>query len=239
MSVGENLDYQKIKFQTDLTIQPLGEAVEKYTLDTPRGQIYFHRHLPPERLAQMQVDEGLGIFFRYNIQRQKETLLKIARMDYGNIIVAHTAADLIVGYVTMHPIDPNERWNVLNQPAQPPTVYEFGAIEVSRDWRGLGLSIRLMQAAFDNEKWLDDKIVISVEFSWHWDYEEAGLNKFAYRKMLAKVIGSAGFQQLDTDEPNVLMDSANMFMVRIGPAVEPTVLQKFFALLHKNNTWGL
>ena len=227
------------KPQSLLAVCPDGELLESATLQTERGPIYFRRRLPVERLQKMTLAEGLGIFFRYNIERQKETLLKIAAMEYGNIVVAHTAEDVVIGYITMHPIDESERWNVMNQAAAEPKVYEFGAIEVSRLWRGLGLSKRLMQAAFKDDSWLDNKIITSTEFSWHWDYEEIGLNKFQYRKMLKNVIASAGFQQLDTDEPNVMMDATNMFMVRIGPKVDPELMQKFFALLHKNNTWGL
>jgi len=57
--------------------------------------------------------------------------------------------------------------------------------------------------------------------------------------MLKKVLESAGFNKMDTDEPNVMMDSANMFMVRIGPKVDPAIEQRFYSMLHKNNLWGL
>ncbi len=226
-----------------LAIEPDGELLEGYTRESPQGPVYFRRRVPAERLAGMELAEGLGIFFRYDRQRQKETLLKIARMNYGNVVVAHTAEDLVTGYVTMHPVDPEERWDALNRvsPTNPTGklyVHEFGAIEVSRKWRGLGLSTALMQAAFEGDKWFDDKIMVSVEFAWHWDYEEIGLSKFTYRNMLHKVIASAGFEKMDTDEPNVLMDAANMFMVRLGSQVPHEVLQSFFALLHRDNRWG-
>lgn len=226
-----------------LAIEPEGILLERLTREGPQGRVYFRRRVPAERLAQMELAEGLGIFFRYDLQRQKETLLKIARMDYGDMVIAYTADDLIVGYVSMHPVDASERWEMLNRssPINPEGrlyVHEFGAIEVSRKWRGLGISKALMQAGFEGDSWFDDKIVVSVEFAWHWDYEEAGLNRFSYRNMLKKVIASAGFEQMDTDEPNVLMDAANMFMVRIGPKVPNPVQQQFFSLLHKDNRWG-
>ncbi len=226
-----------------LAVEPAGELLENLTVEKGQQQIFFRRRVPASRLEQMQVSAGLGIFFRYDVERQKQTLLKIARMDYGNIVIAHTPQDEIVGYVTTHPVGREERWAIINQPSESNPegnlyVCEFGAIEISRYYRGLGLSPRLMRAAFETDRWYDDKIVISTEFAWHWDYEQAGLNKYAYRNMLRKVISTAGFEAMDTDEPNVLMDPANMFMVRLGSQVPSPVLQGFFALLYKDNRWG-
>ena len=226
-----------------LSLEPDGELIPHLTIEGEHGPLYFRRRLGAARLSRMELADGLGIFFHYDKERQKQTLLKIARMPYGNVVVAHTADDVITGYVTMHPLDPDERWDTLNRPSDVNPdgrlyVHEFGAIEVSRQWRGQGLSGRLMRAGFEGDAWFDDKIVVSVEFAWHWDYEEAGLNKFAYRKMLRKVIATGGFEQMDTDEPNVLMDAANMFMVRLGPRVPSHIQQRFFSLLHKNNQWG-
>lgn len=222
-----------------LIIEPEGELVEQFTRETDRGLLYFRRRVPAEKLARMKLAEGLGIFFRFDTERQLNTLLKIARMNYGNVVIAHTADDLIVGYISMHPVDESERWAVLNKPGEPIRVYEFGAIEVSRKWRGYSLSKSLMRAAIENEPWLDDKIIVSVEFAWHWDYEELSMGKFAYRDMLQKVIAVAGFQRMDTDEPNVMMDGANMFMVRVGKNVPGEIEQEFYSLLHTNNKWGL
>jgi acetoin utilization protein AcuA len=226
-----------------LAIAPAGELLEDLTVEKDGRGIFFRRRVPAAYLEQMQVSPGLGIFFRYDGERQKETLLKIARMDCGNIVIAQTSEAEIVGYVTSHPIMPEERWAVLNQPSEINPqgtlfVCEFGAIEVSRQYRGWGLSTRLMRAAFGTDSWYADKIVVSTELAWHWDYEQAGVNKYAYRNMLRKVISSADFEALDTDEPNILMDPANMFMVRIGPEVPSPIQQRFFSLLHKDNRWG-
>ncbi len=222
-----------------LAIEPEGELIEQLTKETERGPLYFRRRVPAEKLSRMRLAEGLGIFFRFDTERQMTNLLKIARMDYGNVIIAHTADDLITGYVSMHPVDETERWVILNKPNEPIRVYEFGAIEVSRQWRGCGISPGLMRAAIEGDSWMDDKIIVSVEFAWHWDYEEMGIGKFAYRDMLKKVIATGGFQKMDTDEPNVMMDGANMFMVRVGQNVPQEVEQEFYSLLHKNNKWGL
>lgn len=226
-----------------LAVEPDGILLENLTRESQQGRIYFRRRVPAGCLERMELAEGLGIFFRYDLPRQKDILLNIARMDYGDVVLAHTAENLVVGYVTMHPVDPTERWDIPNRvslvnPAGRLYIHEFGAIEVSRQWRGLGLSSTLMRAGFEGDTWYDDKILVSVEFAWHWDYEESGLSRFAYRNMLKKVIASVGFEQMDTDEPNVLMDAANMFMVRIGPKVPHQIQQQFFSLLHKDNRWG-
>ncbi|HEX2913679.1 MAG TPA: hypothetical protein VH186_22940 [Chloroflexia bacterium] len=226
-----------------LAVEPEGVLIENLTVEGPRDKVFFRRRVPAEQIEQMELADGLGIFFRYDKERQKQILLNIARMPYGNVVLAHTPGGLITGYVSTHPVDSSERWDTLNQVSHVNSegklyVYEFGAIEVSRQWRGMGLSTRLMRAAFETDDWFEDKITVSVEFAWHWDYEEVGMSKFAYRNMLKKVIGSAGFERMDTDEPNVVMDSANMFMVRLGPKVPTEVQQRFFALLHKDNRWG-
>jgi hypothetical protein len=220
-----------------LAIEPDGELVN--TLETERGPIFLRRRVPATHLETMTLSKGLGIFFRYDTERQMATIIKIANMEYGNAVIAHTAENEIVGYVLMHRADEWNRWSKLNEPGGPIHIYEFGSIEVSREWRGFKLSTALMRAAIDGDSWLDDKIITSVEFAWHWDNEEMGLNKFAYRSILKKVIETGGFHQMDTDEPNVMSDSANMFMVRIGPKTNTELQQKFFASLHENNRWGL
>ncbi len=232
------LEAQIQPVKNELAVPPEGVLLPQFTRETGRGSLYFRRRVPAEKIEQMQLAEGLGIFFRFDIERQKNILLKIARMQYGNVVLAYTADNLIAGYISMHPLDESERWAVLNKPGQPLRVYEFGAIEVSRLWRGVGLSTNLMRAAFEGEDWLEDKIVVSFEFAWHWDYEELGLSKFTYRNILKKIIATGGFEKMDTDEPNVMMDSANMFMVRVGKYVPSEVEQEFYALLHKDNRWG-
>ncbi|NWJ45105.1 MAG: GNAT family N-acetyltransferase [Chloroflexi bacterium] len=222
-----------------LAIEPEGILLDTLSLTTPNEVFYFRRRVPASFIEKMSLSEGLGIFFRYDLERQKANLIKIAGMELGNVVLVHTAKGEIAGYICMHPIDEYDRWYGLNEVDMSPNVYEFGAIEVSREWRGVGLSYRLMRAAFEGEEWLRDKIVTSYEFAWHWDSEAVGLNRFVYRKMLKRVIESGGFDQYDTDEPNVIMDAANMFMVRIGDKVSSEVQQKFFSLLQRNNPWGL
>jgi acetoin utilization protein AcuA len=233
----------KVEQARPLAVAPDGVLIEVLSHEGSSGEVYLRRRVPAAQLEQMHLAEGLGIFFRYNREAQQETLLTIAAMPNGNVVIAHTAEDEIAGYITTHPVDQHERWASLNQPsAVNPDgrlyVCEFGAIEVSRAWRRIGLSRALMQAAFEGDTWFDDKIAVSLEFAWHWDYEQLGVGKYTYRNILKKVIASGGFVQMDTDDPNILMDSANMFMVRIGPRVPTHVQQHFFSLLHKDNRWG-
>jgi hypothetical protein len=65
------------------------------------------------------------------------------------------------------------------------------------------------------------------------------MNKFTYREILKNTIECGGFEQMYTDDENVMMDSANMFMVRVGEKVDGDLLQNFSAMLFKNNQWGL
>lgn len=150
----------------------------------------------------------------------------------GGKVTAAVAGDLLVGYVTILPIEPirwegrvyHRRWEALEQGR------ELGSIEVSRSWRGRKLGERLVLAAVAGGA-LEATIVISQELSWHWDYEHLHMTKREYRAMLVRLLGKAGFQEFHTDDPNITSDHANIFMARIGPLVPNQERERFHDLL--------
>jgi ribosomal protein S18 acetylase RimI-like enzyme len=222
-----------------IAVEPSGIVVDAATLQTPQGKVFIRRRIPYDYLSKFSLADGLGIFFRYDKQRQFETLLNITKLPFSAVNIAHTEDKVIVGYTTSHPIDESERWASLNQEGNPFKVLEFGAVEVSRNWRGLGIAKQLLTFSFRDDAYFADKILISTELAWHWDYDQLGLSKFQYREFLKNTIEYGGFEQMYTDEPNVMMDAANMFMVRFGEKVDGDLLQSFMAMLFKNNQWGL
>lgn len=184
--------------------------------------------LAPEDLRQLTVAPG----FAAVVQSALVGGVLARVLAIGGDVTAAVAGTQLVGYLTIHPIEPvrwegqlyHRRWERL------PGARELGSIEVSRHWRGRRIGERLARAAVADGSW-DDRIVISEELSWHWDYEELGLTKRQYRAMLGRLLGKAGFVEYRTNEPNVRADADSMLMARIGPRVSPAHREQFQALL--------
>lgn len=178
-------------------------------IDTTKGPVLVEGPLAPETLEELSMDAGLSSFRPPG--RQKEALVSIARLAEGRVYVAR-CGQTIVGYLTFHPPDEFDRW------AGMPGILEAGAIEVSTAWRRERVGTALLETVFSDEE-LEDYIVISAEFCWHWDLEGAGLDVWQYRELLRKIIGRVGLEERRTDEPNIRAHPANMLMVRIGSRV--------------------
>lgn len=183
--------------------------------------------LPMGRLAGLAIDDGFAAIVRAGAVAA--TLGRV--LAAGGDVAAAVAGELLVGYLTVHPIEPirwegrlyHRRWERLAR------ARELGSVEVSRDWRGRRIGERLVTAAFGEGRW-DGWIVISEELSWHWDYEQLNLSKREYRLLLQRLLGKGGFREFKTDDPNITADPANMLMARIGPVV-PTAERDHFGRL--------
>lgn len=184
---------------------------------TTKGPVWIESHDAVVNILQFEVDSGIGIFAHYAPearQRQKEMLLRVAAMRDGNSVVAYTPAGNIVGYICLSSAAPSARWGG----PQFDYVQEFGLMEISRDWRRLGLAEKLMEAAFHDES-IDDKIVVAPCYTWYWDLEHSGLTKEEYRERLRAILAGQGFVEVETDEENVNFDPANLLMARYGKRV--------------------
>jgi acetoin utilization protein AcuA len=194
-------------------------------LRTVRGELTVETMIPATALRRLTFDAGLLSIS--SPQRTFNHLCKVASWQRGSVTAAwHRECLLLVGYVAIHPPDVETRWAAVPLPE----VLELGSIEVSRDWRGLGLARTLLDVTF-SDPWLEDKILISNEFVWHWDLEGTGLTKWKYRVMLRHILSRVGFQEMTTDEPNIRWDPANIFMVRIGREVPEEIVRRFRAWL--------
>lgn len=196
--------------------------------DSGRGNIHIENYCPAVRLEELTVDDGICMFSRNNPDRQKKALVNVASSEGGNVVAA-TKGDLLVSYIGIHHPSEGERWG---KPGYQ-WLYEFGAIEVSRNYRKIHLAIRMLDLAFD-DPFYDDKILITTGFTWHWDLEQTGMNKLEYHELGVRLFGRYGFMEMATDEPNVAMDPANLFMVRIGKDASFSRYQKFASLLYSN-----
>ncbi len=198
------------------------------TLEVPGGEILIENYCPVERLDTLAVDDGICMFSRHNPERQKKALLNVAGSEDGNVVAA-SLGERLVGYIGVHHPSEGERWGKAGYP----WMFELGAIEVSRNFRESGMSMAMMHAAWD-DPFYDDKVVLTTAFTWHWDLEATGMNKLEYRELFIELAGRFGFMEMATDEPNVTMDSANLFLVRLGRDTTFSQYQKFASLLFTN-----
>lgn len=182
--------------------------------------------IAPDLLKATDTHEQLVAFRRP--EEQKAALIEIAELPEGRIIGAiHN--NTLVGYITFHYPDPFERWAEGNMD----DLLELGAIEVAKDYRKFGLAKKMMAVAFQDQE-MDNFIVISTEYYWHWDLKETGLSVWDYRKIMEKIMSSVGMEYYATDDPEICSHPANLLMARIGKNVPMESIQAFDNLRFKN-----
>lgn len=175
--------------------------------------------LDARTLAELRLHPALDAFRKPS--EQHRALIEIAELPEGRIIAARDG-DVIVGYVTFHYPDELETWSEGGMD----DLIELGAIEVADEYRGLGLAKALVQTAFSNGQ-LDNAIVYTTEYYWHWDLEKSGLNVWQYREMMENLMKSVGMIWYATDDPEICAHPANCLMVRIGKNVPLSSVEQF------------
>ena len=199
------------------------------TLETPASTLLLRDFCPPSLVERLTPDRGLRAFARLP-EREHQLLLSIAKRPDCALTLAHTPDGEIVGEVTLAPGD--EWWDGLEN------VYEV-AIEVSSNWRELGVASNLLAFALELDA-LEDMILFAMGLSWHWDTEGLGLNIYRYRELITRLFASQSFIEYPTTEPNVSMEPANILLVRVGKRVDQRVVSRFInRLLSSPNLSGL
>lgn len=186
------------------------------------GDLIVEGPVPAPTLRSLVFHQGLKAF--RPADRQQQALIRIAELPEGRIIAARRS-QLVVGYVTFLYPDPLERWAEGNMG----DLLELGAVEVAAPYRHSGLAKALLEVAFRDPA-MENYIVISTEYYWHWDLEETGLDIWEYRDVMKKVMGSAGMEVYPTDDPEIAAHPANMLMARIGNRVPPESVERFHRL---------
>lgn len=189
-------------------------------LQTPRGEVIIEGPAPGDYLESLSMNGNLNNF--RPAQKQKQALINIARMPNSLIYIARHQKE-IVGYVTFHPPDEYTRWS------KHPRVLEMGGIEISPDWRNCKIGLNLLKVGFA-AKFLEDFIAITMEYAWHWDLRNSGLDVWKYQKMLTGMFAGAGLKTISTDDPDILEHPANVLMAKIGPRVSKQDIQLFESL---------
>lgn len=203
----------------------------------PRRRVVTTRHGPvvvsgpaaAGELSGLYPDPGLTSF--RPPQKQKEALLALAAAEDAAVFLA-ARDDLLVGYCTLHPPDPVTTFGA----ARLPFLLEMGAIEVSSAWRFEGLGRSLLELAFGSDA-LEDYIVISCEYWWHWDLEGLGMEAWQYRNMLEDVMRRVGLVPRPTGDPEISSHPANMLTVRLGRRVPEDRINAFERVCQADRPW--
>ena len=158
----------------------------------------IHYKFAPEFVSGLRFDSGMGNFAHYSSIIQKAaTFQKVVKGKDGKVALAVVNDEVIVGYVACGYPEVGERWGKLGD-----LMYEMGAIEVSRNFRQLGIAREMIETVLA-EDFFEDKIAYISSFSWHWDLDGAGLTIARYRNMMARLMEAYGFLEHYTNEPNV------------------------------------
>jgi len=190
------------------------------------GHLIIEGPIRTEDLESYSFHEGL-VAFRPP-EQQHAALIGISKLPEGRIIVARDQ-DQIVGYVTyLHP-DPLERWSEGNME----NLIELGAIEVISKYRGGGVGKALLEVSMMDDA-MEDYIVITTEYYWHWDLKGTKLNVWEYRKVMEKMMQNGGLEYYATDDPEICSHPANCLMARIGSRITQEDVHRFDSLRFKN-----
>lgn len=191
----------------------------RHALERNGRSIVVEGPVPPEVLSGWTMHPALDAFRRPAEQHQ--AIIEIARLPEGRIIAAREN-EVVVGYVTFHYPDELERWSEGGMD----DLIELGAIEVADDYRNLGLGKQLIMTAFQDGQ-LDNAVVFTTEYYWHWDLKSSGLNVWEYREMMERLMKSVGMVWYATDDPEICAHPANCLMVRIGKDVPLSSVEQF------------
>lgn len=195
-------------------------------LKTPHGNIFIEGPVSAEKLAEYDFHDDL-VAFRPASQQHK-ALIEIAQLPEGRILIARHR-HMIVGYVTYLYPDPLERWSE----GKIDNLIELGAIEVIPSFRGCEVGKNLLIVSMMDQA-MEDYIIITTEYYWHWDLKGTGLSVWDYRKVMEKMMQAGGLEWYATDDPEICSHPANCLMAKIGSRIQPEAIQKFDQLRFLN-----
>ena len=193
---------------------------------TSDSNITIEGHVEPEKLKEMTFDEGLDSF--RVPKEQFEALIEISELPEGRIIVCRIDQH-IIGYTTYVYPDPLERWS----DGDLPYILELGAIELSLEYRKYGLGKKMLKLAMKSPE-MEDYIVITTEYYWHWDLKNSGLDVYEYQKIMHKMMAEGGLEVFATDDPEIISHPANSLMARIGANISQEQMEAFDRLRFMN-----
>jgi len=204
----------------------LSNTPSQRTVETPRGEVLLRDRVSPAEMAELEMDQGIGVFSAYrSILTSKASLTTVAAQPQANLCLALAGGKRIVGYCVLRPPQEGERWGRL----RPPILFElFG--ETSRGWRDHKLMRPMLEILVGDEA-NEERILYIVGYSWTWDLDHTRKSMQEYRDTLIHLLSPLGFRQYPTNEPNISLRPENLFMARVGAAVTKETVKSFHNLL--------
>ena len=193
------------------------------TIDTPRGPIAVRGFCQPELIRGFRFDSQFRSYAQYkSILTKRATLEDLAAVDGNNVVLALTADHTIIGFGVLGHPEEDMRWARLGRGV----MMEVKVIEVGRDWRKYKISDAIMQMLLLHPR-IEQMIVYMVGYMWTWDLDGTGLTAQQYRNILIRIFSAHGFQQYQTNEPNLCLKPENLFMGRVGSQVSEETRKAF------------
>ncbi|TWI56943.1 GNAT family N-acetyltransferase [Halalkalibacter nanhaiisediminis] len=199
-----------------------------YSLEVPFQErtLILEGPISGKTLDSLDFHSGLVAFRPPN--QQKKALLGIADLPEGRINIVRDG-NTVVGYVTFVYPDPMERWSEGHME----NLLELGAIEIAAEYRGVQVGKNLLRLSMMDDA-MEDYIIITTEYYWHWDLKGSGLDVWEYRKVMEKMMNAGGLEWFATDDPEICSHPANCLMARIGKRIDADSLQQFDQLRFQN-----
>jgi len=198
-------------------------AQHEIFLSTSFGELRIRSFCTPDEIRQLSFDRQFGTHAHYrSLYTKRESLERKAEQPDTSVVLAIADSKRIVGFGVLAYPDPEERWAQL----APNLMLEVNAIEVSREWRSKKVARGIVQMMNVHPK-IEDKVAYFVGYSWTWDLDGNRMTAQQYRQMMARLFEPFGFEEYQTNEPNICLKPENIFMARIGENVSKELQNKF------------
>lgn len=199
------------------------EYQKRVESNTKKGIITFSSFCSPAEIMSLSFNESFTKYPRYNpIITSTETLANAAARPYTNVTLAYNTDREVVGFSILEHSTADKRWIKVGEQV----MMEVSVIEVSRPWRSLGISRKMLDFLLDHPI-KESRILYMVGYSWTWDLEGSDLQPMNYRDMMIDLFSAYGFKTVQTNEPNILLRPENLFMVRIGANISEKIKKRF------------
>jgi acetoin utilization protein AcuA len=198
-------------------------AQHEIFVSTTLGELRIRSFCTPDEIRQFSFDRQFGTHAQYrSLYTKRESLERKAEQPDTSVVLAIADSKRIVGFGVLAYPDPEERWARL----APNLMIEVNAIEVSREWRSKKVARGIIQMMNVHPK-IEDKVAYFVGYSWTWDLDGNRMTAQQYRQMMAHLFEPFGFEEYQTNEPNICLKSENIFMARIGENVSKELQNQF------------
>jgi len=190
---------------------------------TPRGDLLIRAFCTPQEIRTYRFDDQFGSYASYkSLYTRRGSLEENAAQKDANVVLALEDKKDIIGFGVLTYPEKGERWTALG----PEAMMEIKALEVCRRWRRARVAKGILKLLLSHPG-IEEKIVYLVGYSWTWDLDGTELSVQEYRKMLVQLYESFGFEDYQTNEPNICLKSENFFMGRVGKNVSPKMVTNF------------